>query len=53
VYQNPLVLDGIAGQWFDNSQDEGIIFHAYFNPVSTPIIALVLTAVGDVYFQQT
>ena len=31
--------------WFKNKRDEGIIFQDYFNPVSIPSIALILTAV--------
>jgi hypothetical protein len=32
--------------WFKNKRDEGIMFADYFNPISTPSIALILTAVS-------
>jgi hypothetical protein len=32
--------------WFKNKRDEGIMFSDYFNPVSIPSIALILTAVS-------
>jgi Domain of unknown function (DUF6532) len=35
----------LEDQWFADSQDEGIKFHAYFNPITLPTIALVFTAV--------
>jgi hypothetical protein len=32
--------------WFKNKRDEGIMFSDYFNPISIPSIALILTAVS-------
>lgn len=32
--------------WFKNKRDEGITYPDYFNPVSVPSIALILTAVS-------
>lgn len=31
--------------WFANRNDEGIIYHKYFNPIPTEVVALVLTAI--------
>ncbi|KAG2360043.1 hypothetical protein BDR07DRAFT_1261104, partial [Suillus spraguei] len=34
--------------WFANRNDEGIIYHKYFNPIPTEVIALVLTAMSHI-----
>ena len=36
--------------WFNNKRDEGVIFQDYFNPISVPSIALILTAVSFILF---
>ncbi|KAG1868654.1 hypothetical protein F4604DRAFT_1927193 [Suillus subluteus] len=37
--------EGINIMWFANRNDEGIIYHKYFNPIPTEVVALVLTAI--------
>jgi hypothetical protein len=36
--------------WFNNKRDEGVIYQDYFNPISVPSIALILTAVSFFFF---
>jgi hypothetical protein len=36
--------------WFANRNDEGIIYHKYFNPIPTEVIALVLTAMSHILY---
>ncbi|KAG2738501.1 hypothetical protein P692DRAFT_20758477 [Suillus brevipes Sb2] len=45
IYKTELLQEGINIMWFANRNDEGIIYHKYFNPIPTEVIALVLTAI--------
>jgi hypothetical protein len=36
--------------WFRNKQDEGVVHHENFNPLSIAALALVLSAVCDSFF---
>jgi hypothetical protein len=34
--------------WFANRNDEGVVYHKYFNPIPVEVVVLVLTAVSYV-----
>jgi hypothetical protein len=36
----------VNAMWFTNKRDEGVVYHEWFNPVSTVMLALILTAVS-------
>jgi hypothetical protein len=40
---------GVNIMWFTNRNDEGIVYHKYFNPFRAEAIALVLTAVSLIF----
>jgi Domain of unknown function (DUF6532) len=46
LFENECLLEVLQAQWFADLQDEGVKFHAYFNPIPLPTIALVFTAVS-------
>lgn len=39
--------------WFMNKRDEGVVYQDYFNPMSIPSIALILTAVSILFIGYT
>ncbi|KAG1836803.1 hypothetical protein DFJ58DRAFT_611510, partial [Suillus subalutaceus] len=45
IYKTELLQDGINLMWFANRNDEGVIYHKYFNPMPVEVVALVLTAI--------
>ncbi|KAG1784618.1 uncharacterized protein HD556DRAFT_1221226, partial [Suillus plorans] len=45
VYKTELLQEGINLMWFSNRNDEGLIYHKYFNPFPVRALALVLTAI--------
>ncbi|KAG1734203.1 uncharacterized protein EDB91DRAFT_1084113 [Suillus paluster] len=45
IYKSELLQDGINIMWFANRNDEGIVYHKYFNPIPVEVVALVLTAI--------
>jgi len=45
IYKTELLQEGINLMWFTNRNDEGIIYHKYFNPMPVKVLALVLTAI--------
>lgn len=45
LLQNPLIQRVVNMMWFQNKNDEGVVFSDYFNPIPIPALALVLTAV--------
>ncbi|KAG1857810.1 hypothetical protein F4604DRAFT_1685106 [Suillus subluteus] len=45
IYKSKLLQDSINIMWFANQNDEGIIYHKYFNPIPVEVVALVLTAI--------
>ncbi|KAG1750036.1 uncharacterized protein EDB91DRAFT_1244629 [Suillus paluster] len=45
IYKSELLQDSINIMWFANQNDEGIIYHKYFNPIPVEVVALVLTAI--------
>jgi hypothetical protein len=48
IYKTELLQEGINIMWFTNRDDEGIIYHKYFNLIPTEVIALVLTAMSHI-----
>ena len=50
IYNHPIIQKAVNKMWFMNKRDEGIIFQDYFNPLSIPSIALILTAVRSFFF---
>ena len=46
IYNHPIIQKAVNKIWFKNKRDEGIMFPDYFNPVSIPSIALILTVVS-------
>ncbi|KAG0694510.1 hypothetical protein DFH29DRAFT_815272 [Suillus ampliporus] len=48
IYKTELLQEGINIMWFANQNDEGIIYHKYFNPMPIEVVALVLTAVSQI-----
>ena len=46
IYTHPIIQKAVNKMWFKNKRDEGITYPDYFNPVSVPSIALILTAVS-------
>ena len=50
IYSNPIIQKAVNKLWFNNKRDEGVIYQDYFNPISIPSIALILTAVGFFIF---
>ncbi|KAG1809660.1 uncharacterized protein BJ212DRAFT_1378814 [Suillus subaureus] len=45
IYKTELLQEGINLMWFSNRNDEGLIYHKYFNPFPVRALALVLTAI--------
>ena len=45
IYSHPIIQKVVNKMWFKNKRDEGIMFPNFFNPISVPSIALILTAV--------
>ncbi|KAG2152584.1 uncharacterized protein EDB93DRAFT_1137405, partial [Suillus bovinus] len=50
IYKTELLQEGINIMWFANRNDEGIIYHKYFNPIPPEVIALVLTAASHILY---
>jgi len=50
IYNNPIIQKAVNKMWFNNKRDEGIVYQDYFNPISIPSIALILTAVSILFF---
>lgn len=46
IYNHPIIQKAVNRMWFKNKRDEGILNSDYFNPISVPSIALILTAVS-------
>jgi hypothetical protein len=46
IYNNPIIQKAVNKMWFMNKRDEGIIYQDYFNLLSIPSIALILTVVS-------
>ena len=46
IYNHPIIEKAVNIMWFKNKHDKGILNLDYFNPISIPSIALVLTAVS-------
>jgi Domain of unknown function (DUF6532) len=46
IYNHPILQKAVNKMWFKNKRDEGIMNPEYFNPMSIPSIALILTAVS-------
>ncbi|KAJ6564236.1 hypothetical protein B0H19DRAFT_941479 [Mycena capillaripes] len=44
IYRAALIQKSINIMWFANSRDEGVSFPEFFNPITKPGLALVLTA---------
>ncbi|KAJ6553410.1 hypothetical protein B0H19DRAFT_1030322 [Mycena capillaripes] len=44
IYRAALIQKSISIMWFANSRDEGVTFPEFFNPITKPGLALVLTA---------
>lgn len=45
LFRNKNIQKIINAMWFANKQDEGVVYHEYFNPFSDVALALVLTGV--------
>ncbi|KAG2098575.1 hypothetical protein BD769DRAFT_1644081 [Suillus cothurnatus] len=45
IYKTELLQMGVNIMWFTNRNDEGIVYHKYFNPFRAEAIALVLMAI--------
>lgn len=45
IYTHPIIQKAVNKMWFKNKRDEGIMYPDFFNPISIPSIALILTAV--------
>jgi hypothetical protein len=48
-YRHPVLQKAINLTWFRNKDDDGVVFHEYFSPLSVPAIAFILTVVRVVY----
>ncbi|KAJ8592844.1 hypothetical protein M405DRAFT_722677, partial [Rhizopogon salebrosus TDB-379] len=46
IYKTELLQMGANDMWFANRNDEGIIYHQYFNPFPVKTMALMLAAVS-------
>jgi hypothetical protein len=44
-YRHPIIQRVINLTWFEDKEDDGIVFHEYFAPIPFEVIALVLTVV--------
>ena len=44
-YRHPIIQKVINITWFQNKDDDGIVFHDYFTPIPIEVIAIVLTVV--------
>ncbi|OJA17164.1 hypothetical protein AZE42_00244 [Rhizopogon vesiculosus] len=44
ICKTELLQESINLMWFTNRNDEGVIYHKYFNPMPVKVVALVLTA---------
>ncbi|KAF8583281.1 hypothetical protein K439DRAFT_1617596 [Ramaria rubella] len=47
LFQTPLLPHLIRDQWFHKPHAEGLSFHAYFNPIPLPLIALTFVAIEN------
>ncbi|KAF8586274.1 hypothetical protein K439DRAFT_1615265 [Ramaria rubella] len=47
LFQTPLLPRLIRDQWFHKPHMEGVSFHAYFNPIPFPLIALTFVAIKN------
>ena len=50
LYNHPIIQKAINVMWFENKQDEGIIYPDLFKPIPVPLITLILTAVSYPFF---
>jgi hypothetical protein len=44
-YQHPIIQKAINMTWFQDKDDDGIVFHEHFTPIPIQAIALALTVV--------
>ncbi|KAH9984984.1 hypothetical protein BJV77DRAFT_1071665 [Russula vinacea] len=44
-YRHPIIQKVINITWFQNKDDDGIVFHDYFTPIPIEVIAIVLTVI--------
>ncbi|KAF8586877.1 hypothetical protein K439DRAFT_1631168 [Ramaria rubella] len=47
LFETPILLAAIKTQWFSHTQAEGVNFHMYFNPIPTPVMALIFTVIEN------
>ncbi|KAF8505173.1 hypothetical protein JB92DRAFT_3098557 [Gautieria morchelliformis] len=47
LFENPCTARILRAQWFADAHAEGISFHAYFNPIPLPTLALLFTAIEN------
>ncbi|KAF8586251.1 hypothetical protein K439DRAFT_1615249 [Ramaria rubella] len=47
LFATPLLLRLICNQWFNKANAEGVSFHAYFNPIPLPLMALTFVAIEN------
>ncbi|KAJ6625727.1 hypothetical protein B0H10DRAFT_1782301, partial [Mycena sp. CBHHK59/15] len=45
IYKTPLIQRAVNAMWFANRRDEGPSFPEFFNPITKPGVAIVLTVV--------
>jgi hypothetical protein len=45
LYRHPIIQRVINITWFQNKEDDGIVFHDFFTPIPIEVIALALTVV--------
>ena len=48
-YRHPMLQKAINLTWFRDKDDDGVVFHEYFSPLSVPAIAFILTVVRVVF----
>ncbi|KAF8577141.1 hypothetical protein K439DRAFT_1639963 [Ramaria rubella] len=46
-FETPILLAAIKTQWFSHTHAEGVNFHMYFNPIPTPVMALIFTVIEN------
>ncbi|KIJ63900.1 hypothetical protein HYDPIDRAFT_68131, partial [Hydnomerulius pinastri MD-312] len=46
IYKSDLLQLAVYDMWFANRNDEGVLYHEYFNPMPIETIALLLAAVS-------
>jgi Domain of unknown function (DUF6532) len=51
LFENPCATHILRTQWFGDANDEGILFHVYFNPIPLPTLALMFTAMSEIACQ--